>query len=851
MADPKSIYRLLLKLYPAHFREEYERPLERQFWDEYNEIQGTWARTMFWIRALMDLAVSIPVEILHELRQDLSYAVRVYRRRSFTVVLALVALALTIGITTGVFSVVNALLFRSLPFHEPDRLVLVQDPRGYNESPAVFHAWATSRSYITDAAGYRTENMTLGTTGQALRVKVAETTSNFFSLLGSQPLIGRAFDSGEDTPGRTDVAVVSHGLWQQLGGDPRILGSTIRVNGVPLTVVGVGPKGLDYPGKAAIWVPSLFHPGHLSRVRALIRVVNGRLRPGISIQQASAHYRAETIALAKPTGFKLAAGDLSRLRLVPLRDQLAGNVRRISLVLFGLVLFVLLTACANLAHLLLSRVTERRKELLLRAALGASRGRLVQQLITETTVLTLAAAAGGLIVAQWAARLASTVRPPSLTVQAYTVLDWPVLLFAMGIAVLTGLIFGVLPAGFIRRMQLNMDPLRIPSGGHNAGIRRLRAGLVALQASFTVVLLAGALTMCRSFLKLAGTDLGLRTDHVVTMNVALSGTAREKNAPAYYREALERLRGVPGVEYAGAVEFLPLEPNNMAGFRFKLDGAEDHFGVPITATPDYLRATGTNIIAGRDFTAAEEAESKPVAIVNEAFARQFDPALHVVGKRLIPAFGDPLTIIGVAHTQRYSPTDDGMAVVYRAAGWSPALNMTLVARVQGKAELYKPICRDAVRGIDPTVPVYNVATMDERLRETLSGPRFYTTMVLFFSGFALLLAILGTHGVASFAIQQRTHEIGVRLAIGAQPLHLRVALLREALLPVGGGLLLGMAAAVAFGKLLENLMEAVDPVGFPICIAAGAVLVAMAAIDIWTATRRIVRMDPMKVLRAD
>ncbi len=289
----------------------------------------------------------------------------------------------------------------------------------------------------------------------------------------------------------------------------------------------------------------------------------------------------------------------------------------------------------------------------------------------------------------------------------------------------------------------------------------------------------------------------------------------------------------------------------MAGFRFKMDDGEDHFGVLITATPDYLRATGTNIITGRDFTAAEEAESKPVAIVNEAFARQFDPTLRVVGKRLIPAFGDPVTIVGVARTQRYSPTDNGMAVVYRAPGWSPSLNMTLVARVQGKAELYKPICRDAVRGIDPTVPVYNVATLDERLRETLAGPRFYTTMVLFFSGFALLLAILGIHGVASFAIQQRTHEIGVRLAVGAQPLHLRVALLKEALLPVGAGLLLGMAAAVAFGKLLESLMEEVDPVGFPICSAAGVLLVATAAIGIWTATRRIVRMDPMKVLRAD
>jgi putative ABC transport system permease protein len=846
--DPKTLYRLLLQLYPAHFREEYGKPLERQFLDEYSELQGPWQKSGFWFRAITDLAMSIPVEIWHEVRQDIGYAGRIYRQRSFTVSLALVALAITIGITTGVFSVVNAVMLRSLPFQDPDRLVQLSDLTGHTGSSEVFHEWAGSRAYLTDAAGYRTDIMTLNATGHALRVKVAETTSNFFSLLGSQALIGRSFSPGEDAAGRNDVAVVGYSLWQQLGADSRILGSAIRVNGVPLTVIGVGPQGLDYPGKTAIWVPSILTPNHLSRVRALTWVVNGRLKPGLSLRQASAQYRAESAA----SGASVDAATLARLRLTPLRDQLAGNVRRVSLVLFGLVLFVLLTACANLAHLLLSRVTERRKELLLRAALGASRGRLVQQLITETSLLTLAAAAGGLVVAQWAAQLAASVQPPSLSVQAYTILDWPVLFFAMGTALLTGAIFGVLPAGFIRRMQPATDPLRMAASGQNIGIRRLRECLVAVQAAFTVMLLAGALTMSRSFLKIAGADLGWRTDHAVVMNVALSGTAREGNPPAYYREVLKRLRAVPGVEAAGAIEFLPLEPHNMGGFRFQMEGGgEGHLGFPITATSDYLRATSTQLLQGRDFTAAEEAAAAPVAIVNETFARQFDAALHLVGKRMIAQFGAPATIIGVARTQRYSATGDDTPLIYRAAGWSPSLNMTLVARVQGKAELYEPVCRDAVRSVDPTVPVYNVTTLDERLRETQSRPRFYTTMVLFLSGFALLLAILGIHGVASFGIQQRTHEIGVRLAIGAQPRRLRAALVREGLLPVAGGMVLGVAAAVAFGRLLGSLMEGADPVGYSICTAAGAVLVAAAATAVWTATRRIVALDPIKVLRAD
>ena len=852
MPDPKNIYRLLLKLYPARFREEYERPLERQFRDEYNELEGNWQKTLFWLRALADLGISIPVEMFRELRQDLRYAVRVYGERSWTVTLTLAALALTIGITTGVFSVVNALLFRSLPFRDPDRLVLLQDLRGHNESPAAFHNWAASRPYLTDAAAYRTEEMTLTVKGQPWRVNVAETSANFFQLLGSQPLIGRAFAAGEDIRGASDVAIVSYGLWQQLGADSRILGSRVSVNGTPFTVVGVGPKDLDYPAKTAVWVPTLFQPGVVSRVHALVRTANGRLKPGVSIRQAGDLYRAENIELLQSGGRRVGAAERTRLRLVPLRNQLAGNIRRVSLALFGLVVSVLLCACANLADLLLTRVTERRKELMLRAALGASPARLVQQLITETTVLTAGAAVAGLLVANWVAHLAATVQPPSLAEQAYTVLDWPVLLFAVGVAILTGVVFGVLPAGLIRRMQPALDPLRITSGGRNGAIGQMRAGLVGVQAAFTVILLAGALTMGRSFLKIAGADLGLRTDHVVVMNVALSGTPQEKNPRLYYREALDRLRRVPGVEAAGAVEFLPLSLNNMVLFHFQVEGAADaHNGAPIAATPDYLRATGTRILLGRDFTAAEEASLQPVAIVNEAFAREFDPTVRIVGKRLIPAFGQPATIVGVARTQRYSPTDEDMPIVYTPIGNQPALNMTLAARVQGKAELYGSVCRDAVRSVDAAVPVFHVSTLDERLRDVLSRPRFYSTIVLFFSGFALLLAILGIHGVASFGIQQRSHEIGVRLAIGAHPRRLRAALVKEALLPVCGGLLLGIAVATSFGRLLENLMEGVDEVGFPICTAAGVVLVASAAIAVWTATRRIIRMDPMKVLRAD
>jgi putative ABC transport system permease protein len=440
--------------------------------------------------------------------------------------------------------------------------------------------------YLEEAALYRTEHMNLGTTHEAQRVTVAETSATFFKLLGEDPEIGRPFLADEDTPGRDHVAVIGYGLWQQFfGGVPGTLGSTIHINGVPLTGIGIAPPGLDYPDKSTIWTPTIFDMEGLSRERALIWTAIGRLNPGVTFAQAAGMYQAEMAAVHKGS---LEPAERQRFQVISLRDQLAGDVRKSSLVLLGIVLFVLLTACANVAHLLLSRITERRPEMVLRAALGASRSRLLQQLITESTVLTLCAAAAGLVVAQWASRLAASVQPARLAMQDYSVLDWPVLGFAIGVALLTGFVFGVLPANLISRMQPGVNPLRTQSGGHDRGVRRMRAVLIAMQTTFTLVLLAGSLSMGRSFLRLAGTDLGLRSDHVVTLSVSLSGTSHEPHPQTYYRAALERLRAVPGVESAGAVEYLPLTPPiAFAGFRFKLDNqGGEHLGVIVTATPD-------------------------------------------------------------------------------------------------------------------------------------------------------------------------------------------------------------------------------------------------------------------------
>jgi putative ABC transport system permease protein len=606
MADPKRIYRLLLKLYPARFREEYEAPLERQFADEYREARGPWTHVLFWLRALSDLAISVPAEFLRELRQDLAYAARVYRRRALVTVLALTALALAIGAATGVFSVLNALLIRSLPFHDPERLVDV--PTRITVQPTGEARLVLPANPGVDVATYNSADMNLSRSGQAARVHVTETTANFFALLGAEPEFGRAFRADEDVPGKDGVAVIAYGIWQQMfGGDSRVLGAAIHVNGVPLTVLGVAPRGFDYPAKTAVWTPTVLDRGRLGEGVAFSLHTIGRLKPGVTLPRAKAIFDAEMRRWDLDAQERGLAWAPSSRGLISLQDQLAGPIRQASLVLLAVVAFVLLIACANVAQLLLSRITERRQEIAMRAALGASRARLVQQLITESILLTMAAAAAGLAVAYWASRLASSAQPAQLAAQDYSILDWRVLGFAVAVALLTGLVFGVLPAWLIGRTQPTADSIRSQAGTQSSGVSRMQAALVTMQALLTVVLVAGALTMGRSFLKLMGTDLGFRTQNVATVTVSLFGSRYQTNHPAqsYYGQVLDRLRAVPGVESAGAADYLPLTNQGLMILPAKLDSGPEAAAIPIAITPGYFRSIGTRIVDGRDFTDAD------------------------------------------------------------------------------------------------------------------------------------------------------------------------------------------------------------------------------------------------------
>ncbi|MGA3187293.1 MAG: ABC transporter permease, partial [Bryobacteraceae bacterium] len=738
---------------------------------------------------------------------------------------------------------------------DPDRLVAINNfTRGF-ESPARFHQWRSTSAYLDDAFSFGTAEMNVSGASAPIRVTVTETSFNFFSALGMEPLIGRAFAPSEDMPGNDGVAVISYSLWQQLfGGDPRVLGSKLLLNGSPMMVIGVARQGLDYPSKTSVWTPTIFDLERLSFSGVFFLQTTGRLKTGLNLAQAEQMFEAD-VEYIKPGQMNRDAAN--RPHLMPLQDGLAQNIRQASLVLMAAIGFVLLIACANVANLLLTRTTERRGELLIRAALGASRARLAQQLLSESVLLSFIALLAALPVAYWAARLATLVQPANLAAQVYTILDWRVLGFAVGIALVTGILFGVLPAWMVRHLQPSGDLVRFQGSGQRNS--KLRALLTAMQVALTLVLLAGSMTMGRGFLHLLGADIGFRTDHLVIVSVSLAGTgeASESREQQYYHDALDRLRNVPSVESATAVDFLPLEAYAFMGGQVLTDTGRATSPVVIgKVTADYFRTMGTQIVYGREFLPADAKESnetEKVAILTEGVAREVADGPAVIGRKIkMRGSKESFTIVGVVRAVHYQgPQGPATQQLFFPFDRYPSLFATFVERVRGNPEDSIALCRDAVQSVDREIPVYGAKTYQQRLDETLAVPRFRTTVFLFFGGFALLLAIAGIYGVSSYSITQRRREIGVRIAIGASAQGVRAMILRQALWPIVTGMLIGLGGAAWQGKLLEHLLPIAPPVDWAASAAASVVLAIVAIAAIWTATQRVLELNPIEVLKSE
>jgi predicted permease len=842
-----KIYRFLLKLYPAGFQDDYAGPMEREFRDELAESSGAFARPKLWLRLLADLAISIPLQFSRELTQDGRHTLRLWAKRPGQTGFAVLALAVGIGANTGVFSVVNALLLRSLPFHDPDRLAALGTFFPPHGSAKEFHEWRQQQgTYLADAALIEQFDVNLGAVENPVRVHLSYTSWNFFAVLGAQPALGRWFRDGEDAPGHNAVAVISYRLWQQLfAGDQRAVGSTIRVKGTLLTVVGVAPAGFNYPNNSDVWYAANYSPGN-----------NGwqtiaRLQPGVRWPQARAAFAVEADRLW-PRRDELGNSEHDP-QMTSLQDELAGPVKNASLLMLAGVVLILLIACSNVANLLLARTADRATELSIRSALGASRARITQQLLTECLLLSFLASIAGLLVALWTTSLAARIQPAPLAAQSYSVLDGRVLCFAAAAAIVCSVLFGAVPSLYAGRLPA--FGARGASG--TRGTRLIRETLVAGQVMLTIILLTASLSLGRAFVTLMKTDRGFNRKGLVTVSVSLDGTSHdvEGHPLPYFEEALARLRRLPGVLSASETEFLPLGATGFVGGPFGFDGRPAKLGsTMIPVLSDYFKTMGGRILYGREFTDAEVRSDAPVIVVNERFANEFGRAADALEHEVTIGKSAPRKIIGVVTGMDYMT--DTMDTRHSNQVFIPAHSpggfvSTFVARVDGRAEDSLPAIRDTIRSVDTRVPVFGVKTMEQRMADAVSRPKFYRTAVLFFAGFALFLAVIGIYSVVSYAVALRTHEMGVRLALGATAIELRGMLLRQGLLTVGAGAIFGIAGTLLTGRFLESLVEGAKPVELATLMSSFLLIALVASASIWAGTRRIAQLDILETLRIE
>jgi len=802
-----------------------------------------------WIRRSAGSAVTIPLRMSRQITQDFRYSLRLWARRPLHTGFAILALAIGIGANTGVFSVVNALLLRSLPFHDPSRLASLGSFFPPHGSAKDFHEWRQQQSsYLADAALVEETDLNLWGGRAAERAHVSQASWNFFSTLGIQPALGRGFLPGEDTPGRNAIAVVSFGLWQEyFAGDQRVLGSTIRINDVPLTIVGVAPRGFDYPNGSVLWKAAAFSPGN-----------NGwetiaRLKSGITWPQARAAFAVEADRLWPQRN------ELGNTEHVPnmtsLQDGLAGPVKNASLMLMAGVVLILLIACANVANLLMARTWDRAAELSIRSAMGASRARIAQQLLTECLLLSFVSAGAGLLLASWTTSIATRLQPPPLASQSFSILDGRVLGFVALASILSCALFGVLPSLYAGRIY----SFGTRSSAKGRSSRLVRESLVAAQIMLTIMLFTASVSVARAFINLMSAERGFDVKALATVSVSLEGTTRQgaQKQLTYLEEVLDRIRRIPGVRYASATQFLPLYSTGFVGGPFTIDGRPFQWNsTRIPVLSDYFQTMGGRILYGREFTEAEVRSGSKVAVINERFASEFGAPADALGRQLTSGNNPPRKIIGIVKginyvadpTAGWRPTAETREV-YVPASEPSGFRTSFVVRVSGRAEEYLGIVSDTIRSVDDQVPIFGVKTMEQRLDEGLIRPNFYRTSVLFFAGFALLLAVIGIYGIVSYAVGQRTKEMGVRLVLGAMPARLRGNLLARGLLTILAGAIPGLIGARFSGRLLESLIYGAKSIDLATSIFTILLIAAVASTSIWAATRRIATLDIMETLR--
>jgi putative ABC transport system permease protein len=812
---------------------------------------------------------------MNTLIQDLKFGLRMLAKNPGFTAVAVLTLALGIGASTAVFSVVNTVLLKPLPYADPDRLMVVESmsmraaPIRNDLSYPDFFDFRAQNHVFDRLVTSRDTNVVLTGVGQPQQLDAEMATWDLFPALGIKPQLGRGFLPSEEAAG-TRVVVLSHALWQrQFGGDPGIVGHTITLDRKPYTVVGVASARFAYPPNEPdiqLWTtiaadresPSGDQPITEQRGAHLLTAL-GRLKPGVSIEQARADLDVIAAALAKQ--YPDTNTNYRRASVNPALETLVGDSRTPLLILLGAVGLVLLIACANIANLLLARTTAREHEMAVRAAMGANGVRVVRQLLTESLLLAILGGGAGIVLAEYALRFVLPLGGQSIPRLAQASIDGRVLVFSLLLALITSLLFGMAPALQASKIDLT-GSLKEQTRGGTDRHDRLRGALVIAQVTLGLVLVSGAGLLMASFLHLEESDLGLRPDHLLTYSFSLPepqyNTAQEL---AFYDQLLERMRALPGVQSAAGVWPLPLGGDN-ATVTFNIEerpapqpsrpSARMAF-----ATPGYFSTAGIPLLKGRFFTEHDDEEAPLVLVVNKAFADKYFPGEDVIGKRIMPGATGPgqkdesmREIVGVVGSAKLFALDTEAKPIYyfpyKQLAWMPPVVMLRTAVPPRTLEM--PI-RAQMAALDPLVPVFQVRTMDDLLSTQVAEPRFHTLLLGCFAGIALLLTMVGLYGVVAYSVTRRTREIGVRIALGANCSTVLSMVLKRALAMVLIGLVLGLAGALAGGQLLQSMLYGVKPLD-PAVLATACCLIGLTgALAAYLPARRATRIDPMVALR--
>jgi putative ABC transport system permease protein len=806
---------------------------------------------------------------MNTLLADIRFGLRMLLKSPTTTFVALLALTLGIGANTAIFSVVNGVLLRTFPYADAERLVLVWEKSPRNDQNSInlgnFFDWKEQNQVFTDMAVFFDRNFNLTGDGEPEEVTAQIGTTNLFSVLGTNPVLGRTFadDDGRDEQSR--VVVISYALWQRrFGGDRNIVGRQINVNERPSTIVGVMPatfgwhiqKGTQASRPADIWIPFQV-PNELRLRRGRFASAVARLKPGVSIDQAK--QEMATIGARLSQQYPEFNTNWS-VNVVPLRTQVTGAIRRPLFILLGAVAFVLLIACANVANLLLARASSRRKEIAVRAGLGATRRRITRQMLTESVMLSLTGGTLGVLVAWWGTKALVALSPPALIDLKNVTVSLPVLAFTVGLSLLTGIVFGLAPALEATRFDLH-DSLK--QGGKNvggtAGGQRMRSLFVVTQVALALVLLVGAGLLLKSFNRLQSVDTGFNPQNLlaVRLNLLPGKYDTDQKRVDFFKRAVAQMQAIPGVEAAGAINTPPFT-GLYSGTNIEVDGQKlppgQELGTGVCVTDaNYFQTMQIPLKLGRLYTAQEATEMRHVVVVNETFVRKNLGGQNPLGRQVTIYMKDdnvPSEIIGVVADHKHLGLD---VPVEPVAYWPhPELvysGMTLMLRTRGDASAVGSAARNVIHTLDPQQPIGEVSTMETLLSTSVARARFSASLLTVFSFLALIMAAVGIYGVMSYSVLQRTHEIGVRMALGAQRFDVLKLMVKKGIVLGVIGVVVGLAASFALTRLIATLLFDVTPTDTAtfVIVSAGLFLVTLFAC--YVPARRATKVDPLKALR--